>query len=264
MKWFFALCNESKDCKRTIEHLKVAVTSARRHTNLEPYFLYDGKRDELTKWLTKRGVNVILTRVRPDLDRALAGNSKLENLGTARGAYLRVEVPSIAKGLKLPDKFILYTDCDVIFTKHSTDIFNNTPEYFSAAPEFKVDDYSYINTGVMLINVDNMQKTREKFLKHIKKQCKNPDATHAAYDQSMYNEFYNDLYDKLPPEYNWKPYWGYNPGAKIIHFHGPKIDTVRALEATKTPNILMYLYYTGQENNSGYTTYKNMFEDYSK
>jgi hypothetical protein len=26
----------------------------------------------------------------------------------------------------------------------------------------------------------------------------------------------------LRPELNWKPYWGINPAAKIIHFHGPK------------------------------------------
>ena len=262
MKWFFALCNESKDCKRTIEHLKVAVTSARRHTNLEPYFLYDGERDELTEWLTKKGVNIVITQV--SFLKALIDNPKFENIGTARGAYLRVEVPKIVKALNLDDKFILYTDCDVIFTKNTTDIFNNTPKYFSAAPEFKADDYSYVNTGVMLINVDNMTSSLEEFIKHIKTQCKNAKATHTAYDQSMYNEFYKDKFDRLPPEYNWKPYWGFNPNAKIIHFHGPKIDTIRTLEDTNTPPILMYLYYNGQENGKGYSKYKTIFDDYSQ
>lgn len=26
----------------------------------------------------------------------------------------------------------------------------------------------------------------------------------------------------LPIEYNWKPYWGINGNAKLIHFHGMK------------------------------------------
>ena len=258
MKWFFALCNTSKDCKRTMEHLKIAVNSAKQNTNLEPYFLYDGEEDELTEWLTSKGINVFITQV-SFLD-TLLNNPKFESKGTARGAYLRVEVPKLIKKLKLKDKFILYTDCDVIFTETSTDIFNYTPEYFVAAPEFKADDWSYFNSGVMLINVDNMYNSRQEFVDYIKKECKN--IQNGQHDQPMYNQFYKDKYEKLDPIYNWKPYWGHNPNAKIIHFHGPKIDTIQTLQDTKTPPILMYLYYIGQENGKGYDHYKKLFDDY--
>jgi hypothetical protein len=58
-----------------------------------------------------------------------------------------------------------------------------------------------------------------------------------AYDQTAYISYYQgrtivDLpfiklrrqarWDKLDPKMNWKPYWGINSDAYMIHFHGPK------------------------------------------
>ncbi len=47
-----------------------------------------------------------------------------------------------------------------------------------------------------------------------------------SWDEAAYRWFYRDsngpLWDRLRPELNWKPYWGWNPQARIIHFHGPK------------------------------------------
>ena len=43
-------------------------------------------------------------------------------------------------------------------------------------------------------------------------------------DQGAYNAFYQGRFDvHRSPVFNWKPYWGYNSGAKLIHFHGPKV-----------------------------------------
>jgi hypothetical protein len=49
----------------------------------------------------------------------------------------------------------------------------------------------------------------------------------AAWDQGAYRRFFRTkegvaLWDKLPPELNWKPYWGDPATAAIVHFHGPK------------------------------------------
>jgi hypothetical protein len=33
----------------------------------------------------------------------------------------------------------------------------------------------------------------------------------------------------LDLRYNWKPYWGDPAGSAILHFHGPKIPTLRAM-----------------------------------
>ena len=47
-----------------------------------------------------------------------------------------------------------------------------------------------------------------------------------AWDQTAYKMFYAGIFGfkwhKLPPELNWKPYWGDYSSANIIHFHGPK------------------------------------------
>ena len=39
------------------------------------------------------------------------------------------------------------------------------------------------------------------------------------------------------PLFNWKPYWGFNPLAKIVHFHGPKpADYLARLVAPNAPD----------------------------
>ena len=44
-------------------------------------------------------------------------------------------------------------------------------------------------------------------------------------DQGAYNEFYSGKFVVHRwPLFNWKPYWGFNARAKLVHFHGPKPD----------------------------------------
>ena len=44
-------------------------------------------------------------------------------------------------------------------------------------------------------------------------------------DQGAYNEYFQGAFNCLTyPLFNWKPYWVENEDAKIIHFHGPKIQ----------------------------------------
>ncbi len=54
-----------------------------------------------------------------------------------------------------------------------------------------------------------------------------------SWDEAAYRWFYRDsngpLWDRLRPELNWKPYWGWNPQARIIHFHGPSPISDHAL-----------------------------------
>ncbi len=49
------------------------------------------------------------------------------------------------------------------------------------------------------------------------------------YDQPVLNDFYRDRWERLPLALNWKPYWGHDPAAKILHFHGPKFQVIRYL-----------------------------------
>jgi len=48
-----------------------------------------------------------------------------------------------------------------------------------------------------------------------------------AYDQGAYQVYYRGRCDPLPVTGNWKPYWGVNPAAEIVHFHGPKPDALK-------------------------------------
>jgi hypothetical protein len=41
-------------------------------------------------------------------------------------------------------------------------------------------------------------------------------------DQTMYNDYYRDRWDRLDIALNWKPYWGADADAQIVHWHGPK------------------------------------------
>ncbi len=63
-----------------------------------------------------------------------------------------------------------------------------------------------------------------------------------AWDQGAYRIFYKKLFgfkwDKLPIEYNWKPYWNENTQAKIIHFHGPKPYQKEILLSANPPQHL--------------------------
>ena len=51
------------------------------------------------------------------------------------------------------------------------------------------------------------------------------------HDQRSFNDFYRGRFDHLDPLMNWKPYWGRNNGASIVHFHGPKPRQVRLIKA---------------------------------
>ena len=69
------------------------------------------------------------------------------------------------------------------------------------------------------MNVPNMRKKCSEIFNAMEKGDRE---STGLYDQGYLNQFcFHDM-TPLPLEYNWKPYWGYNPDAKIIHFHGMK------------------------------------------
>jgi len=54
----------------------------------------------------------------------------------------------------------------------------------------------------------------------------------------MVRRFLGVKWNYLPPEYNWKPYWGDFSSAKIIHFHGPKPYQMDSFIPPGTPKQL--------------------------
>src|SRR5512134_1007813 len=118
MKWFFALNEAGYQFDRYAEMVRVAVHTARRHTSLSPYFLYDGLENDLTHWLRDQGVAIVpcRTHVYSGL-KALAREHHDPNyLTVGAGAFLRCEIAALAPKLGITDEWVLYTDCDIMFT----------------------------------------------------------------------------------------------------------------------------------------------------
>lgn len=223
MRWYFALTEDSTAFRQYAEMAMVAVHTAKKVTSLEPHCIYDGAENDFTAWLRKRGVAII--RHRSFVREALAdlgrrkGNPHLA--AALSGAFSRIELPEIVEG----DERILYTDCDVIFLGEIVpELEAHDCEYFAVAPESDRADYVNMNTGVMLMNTVRLRESLPEFREYV---AKNLEALEAeSWDEAAYRWFYRDrngpLWDRLRPELNWKPYWGENAEAKIIHFHGPK------------------------------------------
>ena len=126
------------------------------------------------------------------------------------------------------------------------------PKYFACAPQMNRGDYNDMNSGVMLINVKAMRGELPAFSRYIDENL----ARLGNFDQTALLEFYKDRYETLGDELNWKPYWGWNDDAQIVHFHGPKPAAIRKLldnPAYETNPTWRHLF----ESNTG--SYRELF-----
>ena len=258
-KWFFALSEASMDHPNHDwkAMIRAAVMSAKANTRLQAHFLYDGAPSEFTAGLQGLGVTVVhrsLTFLPNIQGRWMQIGMPPDPLRLAiiAGAYLRTEIPA----LDLPDKYILYTDCDVLFLA-DPQIERFHPAYFACAPQRDPRDLADINSGVMVMNVPAMRREVANFWHFIV----NNFERFGAYDQDALREYYAGRFDTLPLEMNWKPYWGMNPAARIVHFHGPKPGVVRHLLADPgyaIPPIWRELF---NENPAAYAEYLRRWDE---
>lgn len=226
MQWFFALTEDSTAFRQYADMVMVAVHTARKFTSLEPHCIYDGADNEFTGWLSKHDVRIVRHRsfVRAQLEELGRQKANPHLAAALSGAFSRVELPELVEGLGGPER-ILYTDCDVIFLGEVVpELETNLCKYFAVAPESAQDDYVNMNTGVMLMNIASLREGLAEFREYISKNL--AALERESWDEAAYRWFYRDsngpLWDRLRPELNWKPYWGENRQARIIHFHGPK------------------------------------------
>ena len=226
MQWFFALTEDSTAFRQYAEMVMVAVYTARKFTSLEPHCIYDGGDNEFTEWLIKHEVRIVRHRsfVREQLEELGQQKGNPHLAAALSGAFSRVELPEIVQGLGNAAR-VLYTDCDVVFAGEIVaELEANPCESFAVAPESGQDDYVNMNTGVMLMNIARLRESLPKFRQYISQNLAGLEGE--SWDEAAYRWFYRDsqgpLWDRLRPELNWKPYWGENAQAKIVHFHGPK------------------------------------------
>jgi hypothetical protein len=233
MKWIFALNENSPGLRDYSNLLQVAVASARRHTALEPVFIFDGAECGLTRWMRDEGVEVVLRR-----SSLLAA---VPDMGAiARGAYLRFEIPALAAERGWSDAHVLYTDCDVLFQADPAPVLAALqPRVVAVAPEYDRADLARFNSGVMWINVAAFGAALPALQATVKELL--PDSMESPYDQLVLQRCLADRVDRLPDELNWKPYWGPNPAATIVHFHGPKPQERYALLNRTAPVAMVNL-----------------------
>ncbi|NEQ35515.1 MAG: hypothetical protein F6K40_04045 [Okeania sp. SIO3I5] len=219
MKWFFGINDFSNYFENYSQLIKVAVYTANKNTTLEPFCIYDGQENELTKWLRENNVDIIFHRS-PHYQQLK--QSFPHALPTAAGAFLRVEIPKIVEIKGIKDEYVLYTDCDVMFFNDVVDYLQNlTCKYFAIAPQENPNDWvNQVNTGVMYMNTRNLLDVHEDFNKFIAQNL--GELLKQSYDQGAYKRYFRGKWDRLDLTMNWKPYWKINQEIKILHFHGPK------------------------------------------
>ena len=115
------------------------------------------------------------------------------------------------------------------------------PKLFAVAPEFEHGNYVNFNTGVMIINTSGMRAEDNDFISFIQSNI----ASFEAFDQGAFRAYFAGRHDFLPETLNWKPYWGANQSAEIIHFHGVKPQHAKHLMETSGdsyPDVLKDLF----------------------
>lgn len=253
-KWYFATNNNG--LKNAFDQIKSAVLSAKDKTSLLPFcILDDNGSDELTKtridWIESQGVTLI--RHRSSMLSELIPVFG-EQMNTYSGHWLRCDIPLF----ETEEEFVLYTDIDVVFL---TDVAAIAPEpkVIACGPEHHRGDYSYFNSGVMVINVKAFAEKREMLIECLKARL----STTAPYDdQSLLNDVFRGEWDQLPDEWNWKPYWGANEDALILHFHGPKPAHVTVMQAGDETRFGADFATIFRRNPEGYAHYLPTFQQY--
>lgn len=219
-RWYFSI-NEAGIQRQSIQSMiTVAVRSCQATTSLKPYCLYWGEPRQELDILTDMGVAII------PHESSLAPELKVgyrDNYFKFAGHWLRVDIPEI----EVTDDFVLYTDIDIIFCGLPSRL--PAPHFLSVAPEGREKDWNNFNSGVMLMNIPAMRNCMNDFKDAIRKRLLGS-FKYPTHDQASFNSFYGDKFDRLPTTMNWKPYWGYNKDAHIIHFHGPKREFIAGLE----------------------------------
>lgn len=275
MKWIFALNAESVAGYGDLA--RVAVVSARQHSSLDAVCLFDGGSDpkfargadEFTAWLSEQEVSVVQVRSRyyDEISQIARARDQGHLLNIAGGAFLRLEIPRLARELGWTDEFVFYTDCDVMFERDPRPLLEPLrPHFFAGCPEFSKRRGIFLNTGAMWMNLRALDAAAgfETWTRRNLGRCLD-----FAFDQGAFRVYFNPLHrlawrlgianhhfyrvmgrvplrtwkwNKLPLELNWKPYWGPNAAASLIHFHGLKPTQRAQLEAGTLAPILQAMH----------------------
>lgn len=203
--------------------VQAAVLSLPAESGLEPHLLFDGPECDLTRWFRAQGGEVIFREsfMKAQLRAASADPQTPFASAHGNGVYLRAEIPALARERGWADNVVLYTDNDILFTPRfrAADLPIPTRP-IAVAPEADRSDRIIFNSGVMLFNLELWRPIEMRFREFLNQDL--PNALRGDWDQFSIRSFFGQDYHPLDPMWNWKPYWGENSEARVIHFHGPK------------------------------------------
>ncbi|MBE3138203.1 MAG: hypothetical protein IMZ63_00125 [Actinobacteria bacterium] len=201
------------------------INSVRMNTQLELYCLYLGTNETFIKDMKNRGITTVQPYI-PYKEHILKSNVSIGVWKTPdmwSAAFLRFEVINACKFLSIEDKYVWYLDTDTFLQHHP--VFLEDVPMLAASVEFIKDDWGLYNTGVLQLNVKNITESYKDLIEFSIKN--NFRVKKSVVDQGILNVFYEGKFTKLPIEYNWKTYWGLNPDAYVVHFHGLKPEDIR-------------------------------------
>eukprot|EP00968_Pinguiococcus_pyrenoidosus_P019822 scaffold2210_cov316-Pinguiococcus_pyrenoidosus.AAC.9 len=229
MKWVFTLTGDTgrPPPATVMKTVKVAVLSARRHTDLIPVCVTTlGPDSSAAKWLVRNGVRVL--HHTPAWPTTILGKPQKEsksrtglppNYDSVVSAFLRIDIPLVG----ILDEFVLYTDVDVFFAgpvdwvtilgsaeeyrrlEDSIDfargkLLPQTPEEpqvlpraFWAARNFPPEavDHDEQNAGVMLLNMRSMWASHDDFARSVLiSQMQEHESLGQAAEHGAYADFY--------------------------------------------------------------------------
>jgi hypothetical protein len=245
MKWFLPITESSERFDGYAELLQVAIATARRHTSLSPHVLYTGGPNSLTRWLESMDVPIIpyrssFTSALEETE-ARSDRSDIVRLGSAM--LVSLDVPRVTRAEGVTDEFALITDVDIMFTGDPVPVLDAArPRFLAFCPETLPSAHvppDRVNGGVILMNLPRMRRCEAALHRFVVRHLDR--LAERAWDQQAYQEYFTwghrrlaraplarvgltkpRLWDFLPAELNWRPFWGTNPDATIVHFHGPK------------------------------------------
>ena len=193
--------------------------------NIYPVVLIGQNPGQIPEWMIRLNSShdVLVLNHNASFAPRIAASAKNEDL-SRHGAYLRLDIPVImnvivsiveGRGFSVRSDFAFYTDCDVMILNVDR-VFK--PKILAMGPE--VNKGIVYNTGVLFVNVTGFSEVRDGLIDYAD--------THrwefGGCDQGLINEYFGGKREQLPDEWNWKPYWGINRAAHVVHFHGPKIS----------------------------------------
>jgi lipopolysaccharide biosynthesis glycosyltransferase len=239
----------SKQRERYVDHALVSVHTACTRTRLKPVVIYDGQITDDVRRLEDAGAQIIRHELsfKSELHRVCAETGT--NIGVAGGTYLRIDIPLIES----KSDFALYCDLDVMF-RSDPSLERIEPAILAASSEVGFDHWGHFNSGVMVLNMRGFREIRESFItdtleRKLRNRFKDP------YDQGNLNEFLRGRWDRLSQLLNWKPYWGFNSEAAILHWHGVKYPAAVAnVAGSNEPRIHPELYAKSPEGYRAYMT----------